>query len=125
MFGFENVNGSNNAGSPNGGNDVLSGNSGANTLNGQAGDDVLNGEGGDDILIGGAGNDTFVFEGGFGNDTIQDFQAGFDQLDFTDFGGPLNVEQDGNDVVLSFATDNSVRLQGVNATDLTDDDFVA
>ena len=125
VFGFENINGSNNAGSPNGGNDVLSGNSGANTLNGQAGDDVLNGEGGDDILIGGAGNDTFVFEGDFGNDTIQDFQAGFDQLDFGDFGGPLNVSQDGNDVVLSFATDNSVRLAGVNASDLTDDDFVA
>ncbi len=125
VFGFENINGSNNAGSPNGGDDILSGNSGSNTLNGQAGDDVLNGEGGDDILIGGAGNDLFVFEGQFGNDTIQDFQAGFDQLDFGDFDGPLNVAQDGADVVLSFASDNSVRLQGVNASDLTDDDFVA
>ncbi len=125
VFGFENINGSNNAGSPNGGDDVLSGNSGSNTLNGQAGDDVLNGEGGDDILIGGAGNDTFVFEGEFGNDVIQDFQAGFDQLAFGDFEGPLNVAQDGADVVLSFASDNSVRLAGVNASDLTDDDFVA
>ncbi len=125
VFGFENINGSNNAGSLNGGNDILSGNSGANTLNGQAGDDVLNGEGGNDILIGGAGNDTFVFEGDFGNDTIQDFQAGFDRLDFGDFDGPLNVSQDGADVVLSFASDNSVRLEGVNASDLSDDDFVA
>ncbi len=125
VFGFENINGSNNAGSPNGGNDILSGNSGSNTLNGQAGDDVLNGEGGDDILIGGAGNDTFVFEGDFGNDVIQDFQVGFDRLDFGDLGGPLNVAQDGDDVLLSFASDNSVRLQGVNAGDLTEDDFVA
>ncbi|EEE37350.1 5'-nucleotidase [Rhodobacteraceae bacterium KLH11] len=105
--------------------DVIIGSNQDNKLNGADGNDVLNGEGGDDLLIGGEGNDTFVFEGEFGNDTVQDFQSGFDQLDFGDFEGPLNIVQDGADAVLSFASDNSVRLQGINASDLTDDDFVA
>ncbi|WP_299153790.1 CHRD domain-containing protein [uncultured Tateyamaria sp.] len=129
VFNFENINGSNNAGSPNGGNDILSGNSGANQLNGQAGDDILNGEGGNDVLIGGAGSDTFTFEGLFGNDTVNDFQSGVDRLDFSDFGPDfaesLVVSQDGNDALLTFSSDASVRLEGVNSTDLTDDDFIA
>ncbi len=129
VFGFENINGSNNAGSPNGGNDILSGNSGANTLNGQAGDDVLNGEGGNDILIGGAGQDTFVFAGNFGDDVIQDFEVGIDQLQFgdfgPDFGGNVNVSQDGEDALISFGDAGSVRLAGVNSADLNEDDFVA
>lgn len=128
VFGFENINGSNNAGSPNGGNDILSGNSGSNTLNGQNGDDILNGEGGDDILIGGAGEDTFVFAGDFGNDVIQDFEAGVDTLDFSDFGPDfgeqVNVAQDGNDVLISFAS-SSVRLESVSTSDLDDDGLLA
>ncbi|MFY2825445.1 beta strand repeat-containing protein [Ruegeria sp. MALMAid1280] len=129
VFGFENINGSNNAGSPNGGNDILSGNSGANTLNGQAGGDVLNGEGGNDILIGGAGQDTFVFAGNFGDDVIQDFEVGIDQLQFgdfgPDFGGNVNVSQDGEDALISFGDAGSVLLAGVNSADLNEDDFVA
>jgi hypothetical protein len=37
----------------------------------------------------------------------------------------VNVAQDGNDAVISFGTEGSVRLAGVNTTDLTEDDFVA
>ena len=126
---FENINGSNNVNSANGGNDILSGNSGANTLNGQAGDDILNGEGGDDLLLGGEGSDTFTFEGLFGNDTIGDFEVGVDRLDFSDFGpdfgSELRVTQNGDDAVLSFSSDATVRLEGVNHTDLTEDDFIA
>ncbi len=129
VFGFENINGSNNAGSPNGGNDVISGNSGANVLNGQAGDDVLNGEGGNDILIGGAGNDTFTFGANFGDDVIEDFEVGLDQLQFgdfgPDFGGAVNVAQDGDDALISFGDEGSVRLLGVNSADLSEDDFFA
>ncbi|MEO0860082.1 MAG: CHRD domain-containing protein [Pseudomonadota bacterium] len=128
VLNFENINGSNNANSANGGNDILSGNAGANTLNGQAGDDILNGEGGNDILIGGAGSDTFTFEGDFDTDVIVDFEVGIDRLDFTDFGpdfgDALVVAQDGDDALLSFGNDNSVRLEGIRSTDLTDDDFV-
>jgi len=129
VFGFENINGSNNASSPNGGNDVLSGNSGANTLNGQAGDDVLNGEGGNDVLIGGAGADTFTFGLDFGDDVVQDFEIGLDQLQFgelgPDFGDALDIAQDGNDALITFGNEGSVRLSGINSNDLSDDDFVA
>ena len=109
--------------------DVIFGSDLSNVLNGGEGDDLLNGEGGDDILIGGAGADTFSFGSNFGNDVIQDFEVGLDQLQFgdfgPDFGGALNVAQDGNDAVISFGNEGSVRLAGVNSADLSDDDFVA
>ncbi|MEM8870392.1 MAG: CHRD domain-containing protein [Pseudomonadota bacterium] len=128
VLNFENINGSNNTGSPNGGDDILSGNSGANTLNGQAGDDILNGEGGEDVLIGGEGYDTFIFEDGFDHDVITDYEVGVDRLDFSDFGpdfgDTLAISQDGEDAVLSFGSDASVRLEGVNGADLTDEDFI-
>ncbi len=109
--------------------DIIVGSDLSNTLRGEEGDDVLNGQGGDDLLLGGEGSDTFTFEGQFGNDTIGDFQVGIDRLDFSDFGpdfaATLQVTQDGNDAVLSFSSDASVRLEGVNRVDLIDDDFIA
>ncbi|WP_170401553.1 CHRD domain-containing protein [Ruegeria arenilitoris] len=109
--------------------DVIVGSDQANVLNGGAGDDLISGEGGDDILIGGAGADTFTFGANFGTDVIQDFEVGHDQLQFgdfgPDFGGTVSVAQDGNDAVISFGSEGSVRLAGVNSADLTEDDFVA
>ncbi|MEM7668394.1 MAG: hypothetical protein AAF317_04485 [Pseudomonadota bacterium] len=147
VFGFENINGSNNANSPNGGSDVLSGNSGVNVLNGQAGDDVLDGEGGDDVLngglgndiliggegddvlTGGAGEDVFAFRDGDGVDTIVDFEAGVDRIQFSDFGPDFDLgraaEQDGADVVIAFGSDGAARLQNVQLDQLSEDDFVA
>lgn len=119
---IENVIGSNDG-------DVIIGSNADNTLRGEGGDDVLNGQSGDDLLLGGEGADTFNFEGLFGNDTIGDFQIGVDRLDFSDFGpdfaDDLRVSQNGDDAVLSFSSDASVRLEGVNSTDLTDNDFIA
>ncbi|MEM8812605.1 MAG: CHRD domain-containing protein [Pseudomonadota bacterium] len=147
VFDFENINGSNNAGSPNGGNDVLSGNSGVNVLNGQVGDDVLDGEGGDDELIGGLGNDVliggegddvltggegedvFVFEDGDGTDTIVDFEVGVDRIQIGDFEPDFSLAsqavQDGADVVISFGSDSAARLSNTNLDQLSEDDFVA
>ncbi|WP_170326441.1 beta strand repeat-containing protein [Ruegeria arenilitoris] len=109
--------------------DVIVGSDLASVLNGGAGDDLISGEGGDDILIGGAGADTFTFGANFGTDVIQDFEVGIDQLQFgdfgPDFGGAVSVAQDGNDAVISFCGEGSVRLAGVNSADLTEDDFVA
>ena len=115
VLNFENINGSNNTDSPNGGNDILSGNSSSNVLNGQAGDDILIGEGGNDILIGGDGHDTFVFDGLFGDDEIQDFDLEDDALDFGDFEGDVVAIQDGDDAVITLADQGSVRLIDVNA----------
>ena len=110
---IENVIGSDDA-------DVIIGSDGAN---------ILNGGGGDDVLTGGEGEDTFTFEGLFGNDSVTDFESGIDRLDFSDFGPDfaeaLVVSQDSNDALLTFSSDASVRLEGVNSADLTDDDFIA
>ncbi|NOD94641.1 CHRD domain-containing protein [Ruegeria sp. HKCCD4884] len=109
--------------------DVIFGSDQTNVLNGADGDDLLNGEGGDDVLIGGAGADTFQFGANFGNDTIEDFEVGLDQLQFgdfgPDFGAQVNVAQDGGDAVISFGDEGSVRLVGINVAELNDDDFVA
>lgn len=37
----------------------------------------------------------------------------------------MSVAQEGNDAVISFGSEGSVRLAGVNSADLTEDDFVA
>ncbi|WP_170350056.1 beta strand repeat-containing protein [Ruegeria atlantica] len=109
--------------------DVIVGSDLSNVLNGGAGGDLISGEGGDDILIGGLGRDTFSFGEDFGNDVIKDFEIGRDQLQFgdlgPDFGGAVNVAQDGNDTLITFGNEGSVRLAGINSADLTEDDFVA
>ena len=77
------------------GNDSLTGDAGANVLMGGAGNDAILAGAGNDILVGGLGNDTmnggtgadsFVFDAGFGHDTITQFgDSGTDQdvLDFS------------------------------------------
>ncbi|HRF42532.1 MAG TPA: hypothetical protein PK198_27265, partial [Saprospiraceae bacterium] len=60
--------------------DSLAGDARANRLDGGAGADSLVGHGGDDILVGGVGFDTFVFATNFGNDRINDFTHGQDQI---------------------------------------------
>jgi hypothetical protein len=90
--------------------------------------DVITGSNLSNILDGGEGADTFVFAGSFGNDVIDDFEVGLDQLEFgdfgPDFGGSVGVSQDGNDALISFGDAGSVRLAGINASDL-EDDFAA
>ncbi|GIT92778.1 hemolysin D [Jannaschia pagri] len=108
--------------------DVLIGSNADNTLSGEDGDDLLDGGLGDDLLLGGEGSDIFSFEGLFGNDTVGDFELGVDRLDFSDFGPDfaesLVVSQDNDDALLTFSSDASVRLEGVDSRDLTDDDFI-
>ncbi len=74
----------------NGSNNRLIGNDGDDTLNGGGGDDILLAGSGDDRLIGdtgtdtlfgGAGADVFVFNSGFSNDTIRDFDSTGDQIE--------------------------------------------
>jgi Ca2+-binding RTX toxin-like protein len=82
---------------------VILGTTGANTLTGTSGNDVIFGFGGNDTITGGAGND--ILSGGAGADhfrfmsksdgvdTILDFTAGVDILDFarSAFGSHLTV----------------------------------
>jgi Ca2+-binding RTX toxin-like protein len=67
------------------GKDTLYGNDGNDSLFGGDGNDTLSGGAGNDTLNGGAGNDTIVYAKGDGNDTIIDFVAGTDTLEYQDF----------------------------------------
>lgn len=121
LVSIENVIGSNDG-------DVIVGSDLENVLNGADGDDLLNGEGGNDVLIGGEGADTFLFQGTFGDDTLSDFETGVDRIQIGDLGsdfdgGPSTV-QDGDDAVISFGDAGSIRLTGVDAADLTENDFI-
>ena len=63
--------------------DTLRGTFSANVLNGSGGNDVLQGRGGGDTYTGGADNDRFVFQNGFGLETITDFNE-FNPLETID-----------------------------------------
>ncbi|WP_293572849.1 calcium-binding protein [Phaeobacter sp.] len=107
-----------------GGADTLKGGSGPDLLNGGSGDDLLLGGGGNDILIGGTGRDellgqtgddrltggayadTFVFNQGYGNDTITDFSAGQDLIEIRSGANglaDLTFTAMGDDVQITFA----------------------
>lgn len=60
--------------------DALWGGDGDDALFGGAGGDTLIGGAGDDALAGGAGADVFVFNDGFGDDVVADFQGGKDVI---------------------------------------------
>ncbi len=130
--------------------DVLYGYEGRDIVDGGAGNDVVYGGGGDDLILGGKGNDTlfgngaerpgesrtesdkdvFVYRPGDGHDDIVDFTAGEDQIDLRGFGNmtalaDLDIEQQGDDVVISFDDGaGSLTLKGTVLANLDDDDFI-
>jgi serralysin len=108
------------------GNDLdngLYGNSAANFLNGGAGNDVIKGYGGDDILTGGTGVDAFFFSRWTGHDVITDFGLG-GQADRIDISGLMSagfqptLAQQGDDVLVSFSTGDTVLVRGVTIGEL-------
>ncbi|NLO98664.1 MAG: hypothetical protein GX091_11480, partial [Peptococcaceae bacterium] len=88
-------------------NDELIGDEKDNVIHGNAGDDIINGAGGNDTISGGAGNDqlyggggtdTFVFDEGWGQDTLHDETASGEAngtgsyiLDFSGLASDLTV----------------------------------
>ena len=123
-------------------NDTLTGNAGANRLTGGAGNDVMNGMGGIDYLIGGAGDDSmtggagadvFVFNPGFGHDTITDFWAGAGRTDriwvqgfgITSTNVPAWSAVDTIDgALITINGMDSLTLTGVKIAQLHLDDFI-
>ncbi|MEQ8897532.1 MAG: calcium-binding protein [Roseovarius sp.] len=97
------------------GNDYMDGGTDNDTLTAGSGRDTLVGGGGDDELTGGNGPDTFLFNPDFGtgNDTITDFQNGFDTIEIrgsTEFED-LTIQQVGLDTVVTW-DGGSVTLEG-------------
>ncbi len=92
-------------------------------LIGGQGNDVFVGGTGNDLMVSGGGNNTFLFNGFFGNDRIEGYQAS-DKLVFMgmpdlsqdyDYRSYVSTVEDST--VLSFG-DNSVMLVGVDMTQL-------
>jgi Ca2+-binding RTX toxin-like protein len=125
------------------GNDVLAGGAGDDSVSGGDGSDVLNGNAGNDVLNGGLGLDLFVFQAGFGQDRVEDFDAsavgGQDRMDISalgvtaaSFGASVAIavaDVDGAgllDTVVTIGGD-SVTLLGVNGVGdnaITQADFI-
>ncbi|MDV4169936.1 M10 family metallopeptidase [Rhodovulum sp. FJ3] len=115
------------------GNDFLFGGSGADDMQGDtgndfifggAGEDTLNGGSGNDKLFGGGDADVFVFDLADGDDTIRDFDDGVDTIEIS--GGitfnDLSISDVTEGALVTFGT-TSVTVIGLDALDLTTDDF--
>ncbi len=109
------------------GNDRVIGGQGDDEINGEAGRDRLVGHGGDDTLTGGTGADSFVFGAKTGHDVVTDFTIGEDLIElrhldaFEDVDLSLSNGDDG--AVINFGK-TSITLTGVDANDLSSDDFL-
>jgi serralysin len=121
-----------------GGNDTIVGLAGDDTLLGGIGNDVIDGGVGKDVIDGGVGNDRltggedadlFVFNAGFGMDTITDLKNQ-DQIQFADglFEDRRSVleasEQVGDDVVIRLDANNTITLLDVTLNTLQASDFL-
>ena len=93
----------------NGGDDYIDGGSGNDDIYAGDGDDTLIGGSGNDTLNGGNGNDTYIFERGFGNDTIINYNPDL-YTDTVEFKGinkdELTFKQIVSNLVISFKDSN-------------------
>lgn len=107
--------------------DVLKDSSGDNFLSGRDGDDRICVDNGDDHVEGGAGADLFQFKSrSFGDNVIYDFEDGTDMIEILHAKRfrQLDIENDGNgNAVISYRS-STIYLDGVDAQDLTADDFI-
>jgi Ca2+-binding RTX toxin-like protein len=114
------------------GDDIIDGLSGNDLIMAGDGDDRITGGVGADTLWGGNGDDVFVFDAGFGQDTIMDFVAGsgtddvieFDDAVFADLSSVLAAaSQVGADTIITSDASNTITLRDVSKANLHADDF--
>jgi len=109
-------------------NEELFGLGGDDNLYGYAGEDLLNGGANNDQLYGGLGNDSFVFDDGFGNDTIHDFVSGeqinlssiLSILQFSD----LAITASGTDSLITVGSQGTILVKNIADTYWSASDFV-
>ncbi|MEO1148821.1 MAG: DUF4347 domain-containing protein [Cyanobacteria bacterium J06638_22] len=107
-----------------GGNDVIRGGAGRDILRGGAGNDRLQGELGNDVIFGGAGRDRVVVFAGQGLDRFADFQDGLDRIVLPGISfGALSIQQQGNDVLISSASEDLLLLSNTNVGQISQADF--
>ncbi len=112
------------------GNDTLYGGAGNDRIFGGAGDDIIHGGAGNDSLAGDTGSDTFVFEAGFGRDTINGFNAAEDKLNLT----ALNIDSaaellpyatnSGANMLVTISTGNVITILNFSTAQVHDGMFV-
>jgi serralysin len=96
----------------------------ATIVSGTDGDDVLMSTAANEVLFGNGGHDTFVFAGNFGKDTVADFYAENDVLEFnrTAFADVADVlahsAQVGTDVTVTVDATDSVTLNDTTLAQL-------
>ncbi|HEX9059394.1 MAG TPA: calcium-binding protein, partial [Clostridia bacterium] len=73
------------------GNDTLNGGDGNDNLYGGIGNDIIDGGAGNDSMDGGTGNDVYVFNLGFGQDTVSDYDSTAGNLDTVKFGEGISA----------------------------------
>ncbi|MFK8183033.1 MAG: endo-1,4-beta-xylanase [Phormidesmis sp.] len=88
--------------------------------------DVMGGGEGADTLTGGAGRDIFAFAPNGGRDVITDFEVGIDRIDVVELGiqDRSGIGIEGDSVVFNVLGGGRVALEGVDAAQLSDSDFV-
>jgi len=109
------------------GNDYLDGLSGNDTLIGGAGNDTLKGGTGNDTLDGGAGADVFVFQAGYGQDRVLNFENGSDLVDLVGLSFAsltLSSVAGGVRAAITATPATWIELMGVVIGDITAADFI-
>lgn len=111
------------------GDDWLIGLAGEDKIDGDKGSDYLLGGEGNDLLIGSHGSDYFVFEEDGSSDFVKDFNLGNKGNDYiavdADLVAAATLEQDGQNLVVSFGGDGTIVLKNVDADDFSADYIVA
>jgi len=88
-----------------GGNDIILGGAGNDILWGEMGDDFLNGGVGNDTLQGGEGSDVYLFDQGWGQDSINNYDLSIGKLDTIQFAAgilaaDITTTRNSNDLIL-------------------------
>ena len=114
-------------------NNILRGGDGDDTLSGERGNDEVYGDGGNDELYGGEGNDRIwggagfdefhFYDEGFGNDVIEDYTLGIDNIYLCIGAGTNKPTQTGADsgsdhvitVTFNGATAGTITLKGITS----------
>ncbi len=86
--------------------------------------DILSGAAGNDMLNGGLGADVFVFAAGDGQDTIADYDAVADAIEFQGLVfSDLTITQAGNHVEIAYGTADLLTILATNASDFVQSEF--
>lgn len=112
-----------------GGNDLLNGRAGNDWLIGGDGADTIDGGWGDgnDTLTGGSGADSFVFEQGYDDDRITDFEDNVDTIRLLNFGisnftqASSYATEAGGNVIFDFGSGDTLTVNGTTLAALSND----